>query len=147
MKLIVEQNRSVYAFSTFFYTKLATGGYDGVSHWMKEIDLFCKELLLIPIHLGTHWCLATIDFKLQQFGFYDSMKGTNSTCLHQLKDYIERKACSCDKDGIYCFSKWPHVFHSDLPQQYNTSDCGVFLCMYARCLSERSLFSFSQADV
>ena len=119
---------------------------------MKEIDLFCKELLLIPIHLGTHWCLATVDFRLKQFGFYDSMKGTNSTCLQQLRDFIKRKGS--DKCSSYRFSEWPLVFHSDLrqqyntlPQQYNTSDCGVFVCMYARCLSERSPFNFSQADI
>ena len=74
----------MYAFSTFFNTKLATGGYDGVSHWMKEIDLFCKELLLIPIHLGTHWCLATVDFRLKQFGFYERHKQYMSATTERL---------------------------------------------------------------
>ena len=41
------------------------------------------ELLLIPLHLQTHWCLATIDFTLQRFCYYDSLQAMNSTSLEQ----------------------------------------------------------------
>ena len=96
-----------------------------MSQWMKDVDLFNKELLLIPIHLETHWCLATVDFKLQQFGYYDSMKGINHMCLQLLREYIEHKAFDL-KSSVCNFSGWTNVFHDDLPQQFNNSDCGVF---------------------
>ena len=74
MSLIAEYNKGVFAFSTFFYSKLVTSGFDGVSKWMKQVDIFDKELLLILIHLGTHWCLPIVDFSLEEFCYYDSMK-------------------------------------------------------------------------
>ena len=117
-----------------------------MSQWMKDVDLFDKELLLIPIHLETHWCLATVDFKLKQFRYYDSLKGINHMCLQLLREYIEHKAFDL-KSSVCNFSEWTNVFHNDLPQQSNNSDCGIFLCMYARCLSERSPFSFAQSDI
>ena len=63
MNLIAEQNQEAFAFSTFFYPKLVAEGFNGVSNWMKDVDIFSKQLLLIPIHHQTHWCLATVDFK------------------------------------------------------------------------------------
>ena len=54
MKLIAEANTDVYAYSTFFYTKLVNSGLQAVSRWTKETDLFTKRLLLAPVHLGNH---------------------------------------------------------------------------------------------
>ena len=48
MNLITERNKKVFAFSTFFYPKLVAGGYNGVSEWIKAVDIFSMELLLIP---------------------------------------------------------------------------------------------------
>lgn len=147
MNLITERNQEVFAFSTFFYPKLVAGGFDGVSNWMKDVNLFNKQLLLIPIHLQMHWCLATVDFKLKQFCYYDSLRGVNNTCLQLLKEYIQQKASGC-KSNDHTFSVWSNVIRQDIPQQYNSYDCGVFVCMYARLLSEKApLNSFSQTDM
>lgn len=49
----------VYAFNTFFYTKLTTEGYtQQLKRWTRKVDIFSYHLLLIPVHLGVHWCLA-----------------------------------------------------------------------------------------
>ena len=146
MNLITECNKKVFAFSTFFYPKLVAGGFNGVSEWMKAVDIFRMELLLIPLHLQTHWCLATIDFSLQRFCYYDSLQATNSSPLQLLRQYIQQKSFHC-KSVDYTFSQWPDVYHKNIPQQFNNSDCGVFLCMYARYLSERSPFCFAQTDI
>ncbi|VDK29820.1 unnamed protein product [Gongylonema pulchrum] len=47
-----------YAFSTFFYSTLSSKGYASVKRWTRKIDIFAYELLLVPVHLGAHWCLA-----------------------------------------------------------------------------------------
>lgn len=146
MNLITEQKQEVFAFSTFFYPKLVTGGFKGVSNCMKDTDILSKQLLLIPIHLGTHWCLATVDFSVQQFCYYDSLKGTNNTCSQLLRDYIQQKASICNSVD-HTFSEWPNVTHENVPQQLSNCDCGVFMCMYARQLSERVPLCFSQADI
>ena len=49
---------SVYVFNTFFYPKIMKDGHKGVRRWTRQVDLFTKDLILIPIHLGMHWCLA-----------------------------------------------------------------------------------------
>jgi len=58
MKLIATD---AYTYSTFFYTKLVNSGLQAISRWTKETDLFTKRLLLVPVNLENHWCLASID--------------------------------------------------------------------------------------
>ena len=53
--------RSVYAFSTFFFSRLMDAGYSAVRRWTKKVDLFSYSLVLVPVHLGMHWCLAAVD--------------------------------------------------------------------------------------
>jgi len=75
MKLLAEANADVYCFSTFFYPKLKDFGFQAVSRWTKETDLFSKRLLLIPVHLGSHWGLASMNTLQQHITYYDSMHG------------------------------------------------------------------------
>ena len=44
----------------------------------------CIRDSLIPVHLGMHWCLATVDFTVPGVFYYDSMGGNNSQCYRQL---------------------------------------------------------------
>ena len=71
----------VYAFTTFFYPKLIKTGYGTVRRWTKKVDVFAHDLLIVPVHLGMHWCLATIDLRSKQINYYDSMHGDNNKCL------------------------------------------------------------------
>ncbi|XP_059727844.1 sentrin-specific protease 1 isoform X2 [Haemorhous mexicanus] len=68
MNLLMERSRqqplpALHAFNTFFFTKLRSGGYPAVRRWTKAVDIFSVDLLLVPIHLGLHWCLAVVDFR------------------------------------------------------------------------------------
>ena len=38
-------------------------GHAALKRWTRKVDIFATDLMLIPVHLGMHWCLATIDFK------------------------------------------------------------------------------------
>ncbi|KAF9045652.1 cysteine proteinase [Hymenopellis radicata] len=51
---------SVHVFSNFFYNKLKTEGYGKVKKWTKGVDIFTKDVLLIPVNEGKHWFLALI---------------------------------------------------------------------------------------
>lgn len=55
---------SVYAFSSMFYQKLTeqkkTLSYELVKKWTKNVDIFSKDFLFIPINLGSHWSLLCV---------------------------------------------------------------------------------------
>ena len=64
-------------------------GHAAIKRWTKKIDIFSFDLILIPVHLGMHWCLATIDLKRKGVFYYDSMGGDNEPCLHALIKYLQ----------------------------------------------------------
>ena len=66
----------VYAFNTFFYPKILSGGQPAVKRWTRKVDIFAHDYILIPVHLGMHWCLAVS----VTFCIINSLeKSTNST--------------------------------------------------------------------
>ena len=64
MELIVERSNTrdklpkAHAMNTFFYPKLSSQGYKSVRRWTKRVDIFSKDIVFYPIHLGVHWTLA-----------------------------------------------------------------------------------------
>ena len=66
MRLLVAtygRKHKLHIMNTFFYTKLCKTGYRGVERWLKEVNMKKLRLLLVPVHLGAHWCLAAINFR------------------------------------------------------------------------------------
>ena len=51
-------NPKVHAFNTFFYPKVMGQGHSGVKRWTRTVDVFAMDYILVPVHLGMHWCLA-----------------------------------------------------------------------------------------
>ena len=49
---------TVHAFNTFFYPKLMSAGHAGVRRWTRKMDVLAVDYILVPVHLGMHWCLA-----------------------------------------------------------------------------------------
>lgn len=81
----------IHVFNTFFYPKLRDYGYESVSRWTRRIDIFTNDIILIPIHLGVHWCLAVIDFEFESISYYDSLYGNGRQCLESLLDYLQKE--------------------------------------------------------
>lgn len=52
------ERAKLYAFNTFFYPKIKTGGHSAVRRWTKSVDIFAVHYVVIPVHLGVHWCLC-----------------------------------------------------------------------------------------
>ncbi|KAL1443897.1 hypothetical protein MTO96_030143 [Rhipicephalus appendiculatus] len=115
----------LYAFSTFFVPKLIRSGYEGVSRWTRNVDIFAFDVLLVPLHFTAHWCLVVVDFRERRIAYYDSLGPPFKTpgCL----TLMQRVA--------------------DVPLQENNNDCGVFVCQYAECLSRDAPISFGQEDI
>uniref|UniRef100_A0AAY5EAU2 Ubiquitin-like protease family profile domain-containing protein n=1 Tax=Electrophorus electricus TaxID=8005 RepID=A0AAY5EAU2_ELEEL len=123
MNLLVERSKaqhlpSVYTFNTFFFPKLRSSGYSAVRRWTKKVDIFSVDIVLVPVHLGVHWCLSVVDFRKKNITYFDSMGGSND------------EACRI----LLGFS----IFHpAGDPQQMNGSDCGMFTCKYAEYIHQR----------
>lgn len=133
----------VYAFTTFFYSSLVSKGYAGVKRWTRKVDIFSFDILLVPVHLGAHWCMAVIDFQNKQIEYYDSMGGNNDVCLETLREYLVAESLD-KKKKQFDLSGWGTVCRKDIPQQMNGSDCGMFSCKFAEFASRRAQIVFTQ---
>ncbi|XP_077975497.1 sentrin-specific protease 1-like [Styela clava] len=144
--IVVKDYPAVHSMNTFFYPRLSTQSYTSVRRWTKKVDIFSKDIVLYPIHLGVHWCLAVVDFISKQIRYYDSMGGANRECLEILKNYLlcEHKD---KKESEINLSDWQLLSMSDIPQQMNGSDCGVFACKFAEYITSKSDLTFSQRDM
>lgn len=135
-----------YAFNTFFYPKLMSSGHSGLKRWTRKVDLFQQDIILIPVHLGLHWCLATVCPKEKAIRYYDSMGGRNQDCLNGLKRYMEAESVEKKKTSLDT-SDWTLECVENIPQQMNGSDCGMFTCKYAEYLSRKAKITFAQKDM
>ena len=77
LKLLAQTFNDIYVYSTFFYPKLLSCGYNAVQQWTHGEDMFSKRLLLFPIHLSVHWCLVAVDVAEHCISYYDSLKKAN----------------------------------------------------------------------
>ncbi|XP_022083723.1 sentrin-specific protease 1-like [Acanthaster planci] len=151
MSMLVERGgelgqTKLHCFNTFFYPKLLKEGHAGLRRWTKKTDIFAKNMILIPIHLGMHWCLAIIDFRKKSIEYFDSMGGENKQCLNALWDYLIAE--HRDKKGSpYDMTGWRSSCRRDIPQQLNGSDCGMFACKFADYISRDKKITFTQHDM
>jgi len=136
----------VYACTTFFYPKLKDGGHASVKRWTKKVDIFDHAIILVPVHLGMHWCLAIIDMQRKVIMYYDSMGGRNKGCLQALAKYVEDEHMA-KKGSPLDMTTWKQEFAKDIPQQMNGSDCGMFTCKFAEYISRRARFTFTQNNM
>uniref|UniRef100_T1JMP2 Ubiquitin-like protease family profile domain-containing protein n=1 Tax=Strigamia maritima TaxID=126957 RepID=T1JMP2_STRMM len=148
MNLLMERGKldnmpSVYACNTFFYPKLITGGHAALKRWTRKTDIFSYDIMLVPVHLGVHWCLAVVDFRNKMIKYYDSMRGKNNECLNALSTYLKEESLDKKKQTL-SMDDWVMKNVSKAPQQMNSSDCGMFACKYAEYITRNAEITFKQ---
>lgn len=136
----------IYCMSTYFFLNLIMRGYDALQRWTKDVDIFSFDVILIPIHLEMHWCVAVVDFRCPGVFYYDSMAGHNmpalSAILNYLKEeHLKRKGMELD------LTNFAKEIVPDCPQQENGADCGIFACKVAEFISRDVPVNFSQDDM
>lgn len=47
---------------------------------LYQVDIFQKDLLLIPIHLEVHWSLVSVDIPRRAITYFDSQRTLNRRC-------------------------------------------------------------------
>ncbi|CAM2119721.1 sentrin-specific protease 2 isoform X2 [Caretta caretta] len=150
MNLLVERNKQqgfpvLHAFSTFFYPKLISGGYQAVKRWTKGVDLFKQDLIFVPIHLRVHWGLVVIDVRRKTIKYFDSMGQRGHSICEILLQYLQEESktkrnLDIDPSEWTLYSMKSH----EIPQQLNGSDCGMFTCKYADYISRDKPITFTQ---
>eukprot|EP00817_Percolomonadidae_sp_ATCC50343_P005812 CAMPEP_0117419814 /NCGR_PEP_ID=MMETSP0758-20121206/1295_1 /TAXON_ID=63605 /ORGANISM="Percolomonas cosmopolitus, Strain AE-1 (ATCC 50343)" /LENGTH=367 /DNA_ID=CAMNT_0005201093 /DNA_START=638 /DNA_END=1737 /DNA_ORIENTATION=+ len=137
-----------YFFNTFFYTKLGRSGYAGVKRWTRKFDLFSYDKIFVPIHQSAHWTLAVINLRDKRFEYYDSLGGFGDRVISDLADYMEEEWKDKKGGGT---SPTHHFTHyqpsSEVPQQSNSHDCGVFTCQFANFVSQDFPLTFSMSNM
>ncbi|XP_041840782.1 ubiquitin-like-specific protease ESD4 [Melanotaenia boesemani] len=135
----------VHFFNSFFYDKLRTKGYEGVKRWTKNVDIFQKDLLLIPIHLEVHWSLVSVDIPRRAITYFDSQRTLNRRCPKHIFKYLQAEAIKKNQEDF--LSGWKGFFKMNVGRQNNDSDCGAFVLQYCKCLALGQPFSFGQQDM
>lgn len=140
----------VHYFSTFFWPKLKNEGYEQgrLAKWTKKIDIFSKDIILIPInHNNSHWTGAAINFRQKRIESYDSMNLDRHQVFKALRSYLDSEHRNKRKKP-FDFTGWQNHNPEDTPQQENGYDCGVFTCQFLESLSRgEEGFRFSQRDM
>lgn len=106
--------------------KLSQSLDEAICCFLEPLEANKKQILLLPINNnldpnnygGSHWSLIAINKATQTFIHYDSIIGSNKQ--HALKLFKKLK------DYFNC-NKFQDEFK--LPQQQNSSDCGVYVCV------------------
>ncbi|MCO5588157.1 hypothetical protein L7F22_042112 [Adiantum nelumboides] len=132
---------NVHVFNTFFFEKLSKQGYAGVRQWTRKVDIFTKDLILLPINIGqAHWVCAAINMRKSRFEYYDSMHSHNRKAFQILSDYVQSEYNDKKKGefGQLDLSGWKRYFSKESPEQANGFDCGVFASMTIEQLSRRN---------
>jgi sentrin-specific protease 1 len=150
--VLPSQQSRIHYFNTFFYKKLSPDEsryvYKDVARWTKraKVDLMQLDKIIIPVHVhGNHWCLAIINMNARRFEYYDSLGGSNPTCLQHLRQFVtdELKVYHPNQIDRIDIASWTNVTYKDIPRQNNGSDCGVFTIKFADYASENRPFEFT----
>ena len=131
-----DQRRRCHFFNTFFYKKLTekdNGGqaaagkepqtvddraYDRVKRWTKNIDLFAKDFIVVPIHKELHWSLAII--------CHPGVEKTQSQAADETVDLTE-PTLPCPVQSSLC----PVILHLDsMVHGHPTNEVGKKLRAY-----------------
>ncbi|KAJ2662107.1 SUMO1 sentrin specific peptidase 1 [Coemansia sp. RSA 1200] len=134
-----------HAFNTFFFSTLQQGGYARVRRWTRRVALFEKDLVIVPVHLGVHWCCAVIDFRARSIRYYDALGGDNADALALLMNYLKEESRDKRKSE-FDDSGWTTVCDKKIPRQQNGYDCGVFAITFAEYAARDAPFAFSQKN-
>jgi len=156
MNLIAERSRlpiyraqnlpKVYAMSTYFYRNLIARGPGALTRWTRKEDIFDSDLILIPIHLEEHWCLAVVDFRSPGVFYYDSMGGHNMPALSAILEYLKEEFRRKRNEELHIMTYAKEIVE-DCPKQENGADCGIFACKIAEFLSRDASLKFEQQDM
>ena len=150
--------------SLFHSTDFITFDSDGTCKYLKnkqisKIDISEKRNIFIPIHKGHHFTCVVIFLDKKQINYYDSLLATDRTrtgCAHK-QEQQEKILCVVmqylqdefkkNKNNLFDKNDWSLQTMCNVPQQDNTTDCGIFVCLYCDFILNDCALKFNQGDI
>ncbi len=123
-------------------------------------SIFNMRYIFIPIHHGLHFTCAVIYMEEMKIKYYDSLCFDNVTrhgCRHNIKmqedtlqvlrDYLQKEHMKYMRIDLP--NEWKLYTMCNVPQHdtTNTTDCGVFVCMYCNFILNDCKLDFKQDDI
>lgn len=68
---------------------------------LYQVDIFQKDLLLIPIHLEVHWSLVSVDIPRRAITYFDSQRTLNRRCPKVQPGRLCTCVCICTNLNIH----------------------------------------------
>ncbi|KFM26204.1 putative ubiquitin-like-specific protease 2A [Auxenochlorella protothecoides] len=143
-----------YFYSTFFYSKLrekrggeipvgtrlkpgataaecqALRNYHKVQKWTKDVDVFEKDFLFIPVHHALHWSLMIVCHPGCSY-LSNAATGPTPCILHlDSMQHGHKSAEAAHRIRSYLEAEYSNRV-GRVVKQDNFCDCGLFLCAYA----------------
>ncbi|KAJ9081816.1 SUMO1 sentrin specific peptidase 1 [Entomophthora muscae] len=144
---------NVFAFPTYFFEMLRGQGYAKVARQAKKKQIFSKDVVLVPIHMGNHWTLISIDFRHKLVTYFDSLLGSPKVPFDIIKTFLEEASKDILKQP-FDIASWRFECPNQIPTQKNGYDCGMFCIMFAKSLASpfyppdvSSVFPFKQSQM
>uniref|UniRef100_A0A1I7U106 ULP_PROTEASE domain-containing protein n=2 Tax=Caenorhabditis tropicalis TaxID=1561998 RepID=A0A1I7U106_9PELO len=143
-----------YFCSEIFYQSLERDGIKGVAKYIKKMDVNKLDLVFIPICTSYHHILVVVDLKKKTIELFDSMREFETPIiperrkeiLEKIQLWAEHEIASKEKE-TFEFARSNVRIRRNIPFQSNLTDCGIFMCQFAECVSRRSPIQFTQKDM
>ncbi|CAF0861672.1 unnamed protein product, partial [Brachionus calyciflorus] len=137
-------SRKAYTLDSLISSKILSTDHRGLSKSLYKTNLTSFELLFIPLHVkGNHWALLVFDVVKKHILFMDSIYPVDILIVQRVASTLS-KYLNVLKES----SSWQIILDKVFPKQINNlTDCGVFICQYAKYLISDLPFDFSQKDI
>ena len=141
-----ENHTPSFHFNSFFMRTLGTGDsydYNRIRRWSRRIrmreNIFQLKSITFPINVNNmHWTLARINLDTRIIEYFDSMGNLGATYLDTLLRFLSDEHQDKLGSPLPTLNTWSKTSWGDkVPQQPNTFDCGVYVCIFAEALSRK----------
>ncbi|XP_076899565.1 putative ubiquitin-like-specific protease 2B [Bidens hawaiensis] len=136
--------------------------FQRVKKWTRKVNLFEKDYVFIPVNYGYHWSLLVLCHlgevatckdedvtKLKKVPcvlHMDSIRGTHTGLKDLMQSYLKEewkaRQQEASEDIVSRFDDMRFI-SLELPQQPNSSDCGLFLLHYVELFLEQAPLCFN----
>jgi len=112
-------------------------------------NLPTSDIILCPALHGDHWCLVVIEMKQKRMVYLDSLyNGVGAlTAFTRFTNFLECVFVSQSK--VIDWKEWQYyvIPSTEIEQQSNSVDCGVFVVKWAQHIAEGWPLDFSQKQI
>merc|ERR1719234_2734440 len=117
-----------------------------VKGWTKNVELFSKDMIIIPICEHSHWYLVIVikpglivnapDSEARRlkgepfFIVLDSLGESKTTAVNNVRSYLEHEWDAKMSEEVDFSKKSMRTLWPVKPEQHNYTDCGIYLLHY-----------------